>query len=397
MKILVIENELSSQRGGQELSLLDLCRGLASRGHRIILFYTRSGDLENQYKLFCEEMIRVRGYSINRKHLLESGGSLGRGLWKGMRKKVDLIYTNQYLDSLFAGMLAKATGIPFICHLRLPPPDKLCGQYRIGLSLASAFIAVSGKTRREWAERGLPSSTIDVVYNGIDLKKFLVANGDRQSFRSNLGVGENVFVVTYVGRLHPAKGVETLMEAFSRIAPNGTDCRLLICGRPAELSDKQNKPRDYRSELTTKARELRIEQKIVWKEHSDQIARLLAASDVVVLPSLWSEPFGRVIIESMACEVPVIASRVGGIPEVLMDEFSSFLFEPGSVDQLSAALFRMMDWRRKDPSLGRQCRDYVSKKFNLERTIEEVETCLSNRLAKFRGGRKMAVSFKKIH
>lgn len=396
MKILVIENELSSRRGGQELSLLDVCRGLASRGHRIILFYTHSGDLERQYRLFCEEMIRVRGYSINRKHLLESGGSLGHGLWKGMRKKVDLIYTNQYLDSLFAGMLAKGTGIPFICHLRLPPPDKLCGQYRIGLSLASAFIAVSEKTRREWVDRGLPLSAIDVVYNGIDLEKFSITNGERASFRNVLGLGENTFLVTYAGRLHPAKGVETLMEAFSQIAPNGMDRRLLICGQSAELSDQKNKSRDYRSELAAKARELRIEKKIVWQEHCEKIPLLLAASDVVVLPSLWSEPFGRVIIESMACEVPAIASRVGGIPEVLAGSFSSFLFEPGSVDQLSAVLFRMMDWRRKDPLLGKQCRDYVSKKFNLEKTIEGVETCLSSRLAKFRGGRKIAVSFKNI-
>ena len=69
--------------------------------------------------------------------------------------------------------------------------------------------------------------------------------------------------------------------------------------------------------------------------------KLLRASDVTVLPSIWSEPFGRIAIESMACETPVVASRVGGIPEILTGEFAEGLFEPGSSTDLAMDLARL--------------------------------------------------------
>jgi len=77
MRVLALENELTSMRGGQEISLLDVCRGLAGRGHPITLAYVTSGDLEEEYRRICQRVVRVRTYSIDRSRTLMSPGSRG--------------------------------------------------------------------------------------------------------------------------------------------------------------------------------------------------------------------------------------------------------------------------------------------------------------------------------
>ena len=99
-------------------------------------------------------------------------------------------------------------------------------------------------------------------------------------------------------------------------------------------------------------------------------------SDVTVLPSLWSEPFGRTNIESMACGTPVVASRIGGITEILTGEFQAGLFEPGNEQDLADTLSRIISWREKDPDLGKRCRDHVLSNYTLDKMVDGIEKVL---------------------
>lgn len=100
---------------------------------------------------------------------------------------------------------------------------------------------------------------------------------------------------------------------------------------------------------------------------------LYQASDVNVLPSIWSEPCSLGLFESLACGVPKIASRMGGNPEILAGEFADYLFEPGDAEDLAECLDRVLDWREKDPTLGIRCRQYVSDHFSYEKLIDGIE------------------------
>ena len=122
MRILALENEMTSMRGGQEISLLDVCRGLSGKGHRITLAYVTPGDLEDEYRRICHRMVRVRTYSIDRSRTPLSLRDFLVSLWAVRGERPDVVYANQYQDSLFAAIARRLRRTPFVCHLRLPPP-----------------------------------------------------------------------------------------------------------------------------------------------------------------------------------------------------------------------------------------------------------------------------------
>jgi glycosyltransferase involved in cell wall biosynthesis len=98
----------------------------------------------------------------------------------------------------------------------------------------------------------------------------------------------------------------------------------------------------------------------------------LHAADVAVVPSVWDEPFGRTVIEGMATGIPVLGSRVGGIPEIL-GPIDRLLFDRGDADQLAAKLAVTLRWRDEEPGLGRACAARVATEFSLAATVDRLE------------------------
>jgi len=105
---------------------------------------------------------------------------------------------------------------------------------------------------------------------------------------------------------------------------------------------------------------------------------ILHAADVLVLPSLCEEAFGRVIIEAMATGCPAVASNVGGIPEVLTGRFASMLFERGNEEELAARLSELQTWRRDEPELADACVAHVTGLFNLASAVDRIEQVLES-------------------
>jgi len=94
------------------------------------------------------------------------------------------------------------------------------------------------------------------------------------------------------------------------------------------------------------------------------------------VPSLWAEPFGRVVIEAMATGRPALASRTGGISEILTGEFERFLMEPGDPEVIALALESLVGWQKRETSLGARCRAHVRDYFSLDRVVDGVERSL---------------------
>jgi glycosyltransferase involved in cell wall biosynthesis len=361
-------------RGGQELSLLDVCKGLSAKGHALTLAFVTPGDLEPEYRRICERMVRVRTYAVDRSRTAASLAEFVGSLLSVRGVRPDIVYANQYLDSLFAGAARRLFGAPFVCHLRLPPPDVMCAQFRVGMSQASHLIAISEQTRRDWIATGYPADRIAVVHNGIDTARYS-RRGHTGAIRDSLGVPRDGLLVTYAGRLHPAKGVETLIEAVG-LLPRERRAHLVLAGRPAVMPGANGHPRDYRAELKGVASARGVSAAITWIDHHADIPGLFSASDVVALPSIWSEPFGRVIIEAMACETPVVASRVGGIQEILTGEFAAWMFQAGSAADLAERLVTTVDQRAADPLVGSRARAHVVNAFSVDRMVDGVERAL---------------------
>lgn len=378
MRILVLENEPSTRRGGQERSLLDVCEGLAARGHEIDLLYTTDGDLLPRYAAFCRRIRRVRAYSIDRAETLRAAVRFAAdGLSRAIGAP-DLVYANQYLDSAFGRLLSMRFRRPFVCHLRLPAPEVFCAQYRWGMAGAVRLIAISEQTRADFAARGFDPDRISVVPNGIDPRAWH-ATASPSATRAALGLPAGVPLVAFAGRLHPGKGLDVLVDALAQLPP---EAHLVLAGRAID----DGSGRDYERELRQRVDRLRLSDRVHFAGHVAAMADLFAACAVTALPSVQGEAFGRVLIESMACGTPAVGSRNGGIPSILTGEFARGLFAAGDPTACAAALARVLRWRGEEPQLAERCRAHVAQHFQIGRAVADIDDIFHRVVAAWEAG-----------
>ncbi len=375
MHIIVLEQEPSSRRGGQEAVLYDCCYGLAQRGHDITLLYANEGNLLERYREFCTSVVKVHRFTVYRKpYIFSFLADLWQTHWRIPTVRDSIVLSNQYQDSLFGRILASVKNLPFVCYLHIPPPKAPPGtfvewQWNIGMKGVKHAIAVSQKTKQDWINNGFEAEKINVVHNGVDPKVYTIDKSVSVSNQWNISDGTRV--ISYLGRLDKEKGLETLLKAFALLLKTGIDAKLLIAGKTLLQGE------EYKQSLDQIVADLGIEEHVNFLGHVTNTTSIYQLSDVTVLPSLWSEPFGRTIIESMACGTPVVASRTGGIPEILTGEFQCGLFAPGDERGLSDTLSQIIHWRDKNPQFGQRCREHVLAKFTSDKLIDGIEGVLS--------------------
>jgi len=203
--------------------------------------------------------------------------------------------------------------------------------------LASRFLLPS-EYLRNWVvrRRGMPRWRTHVLYNPIDTARFSPHPALREATRRRLGFAPDDIVIGFAGRFERQKGVFVLASALERVMAAAPPVRALWVGN-GECAPE-------------------IEGAIAMSPHaarhvrqpwSDDMVSCYSAIDVLAFPSIRRESFGRVAAEAQACGVPVVASRVGGIPETLREDESGLLVEPGDVDAWSGALLRLVE----DPML----------------------------------------------
>ncbi len=273
------------------------------------------------------------------------------------RRRVDVIHINGASFWRPAELLAaKLLGVPVIIHYHV-----INSQPGPFVSLCSAAICVSRYT----AEQSLPPSLPKpVIYNSISLERF-----DRgTSMRSALGLDEDNIVVAFLGQIREIKGVADFMTMARRIeAPNA---RFLIAG---ECRDPVRFPGSYAE--ADLARMAGGDDRIRYIGYVKQVEDVYHTADIVVVPSRWQEPLGLINLEAGACRRPVVATRVGGIPEIIHDGENGFLVAPGDVDALTAGVRRLVDDAALRERLGHRGRQLVEERFSLQ-PIREFENLL---------------------
>lgn len=363
MNLLVFEPYPDSGYGGQEKSLFEVCQGLAERGMAITLLSGADGNLLPRYEKFCRNLIRLPGpFFFQRSKSLAFPSNLSRLIWLNQSNHWDAIYVNQYGDAPLAAAIGWLLRIPVVAHLRLPPGAQLSRQYKFALRHCAELIAISQFTRQQYIETGLEPDKLHVIYNGTDLEYFTPVAKPATLPRR----------ILYLGRVCPTKGIDTLMDAFVAVHLQRPDVSMLIAGEQNEWGEKTG----YLNELRRKA--AGNGGAISFLPHQHDVRPLLAGSDLLILPSNWGEPFGRVLIEAMAMGIPVIATRDGGIPEVLSNRFDAHLVPPGKPDALAAAILKFIDWRFNEPSLGPEFRSYVESRFSQTQTHDRIFSLITN-------------------
>lgn len=379
MHIIALEQKPSSQLGGQELNLYEITNALAQRGHTITLVYLEEGDLLEKYKLFCNDLIQVKRYSVKEKTIwsfLRFSLGMPKDLHKIPTGDDSIIFCNDFSSVFFGSILSRLKNIPLVHYIQLPAYE-FKFKWRPGLAKVNRFIAVSKQTKDSWIKLGISEAKASVVYNGTDIDKFKPSD-DFHATRTELKFPNDARVISYVGRLNRDKGVETLIEAVAIAIRQDIKIHLFIAGNPV-LSPKEDSPEArvrYKQSLKQLAVNLGIEKHVHFLGHVSNTVMLYQASDVTVVPSVWPDPCPRVVIEALAAGTPVVASSIGGITEQLMPTFQEWLFEPGNYLQLSEILLSLKDWRYSQPSIGQKCRQHIFDNFSSQKMMDGIENIL---------------------
>ena len=223
------------------------------------------------------------------------------------------------------------------------------------------LIAVSTAIEAKLVHEGRDIVPIDLIRNGVDLQRY-----DHQepccTLRDEYGMEAGSQIVGVVARLEPEKGHDTLLEAWPAVLRSVPDAYLLVVGEGSR-----------RDALEALARELRIAHRIVFTGRRDDVPAVTAALDVAVLPS-YREAQGLSILEAMALSRPVVASNVGGIPEMIEDGVSGLLVPPHDPHALATAIVRLLRDHPYADTLARAGHDLVHDRFCIELMVNAISS-----------------------
>jgi len=285
------------------------------------------------------------------------------------RQRVDVLHTHLFEPSVIGLLAGRLAGTPLRLmtrhysdyhtrihkrwHVRL---DRLC------TAICHEVIAVSRHTAEHLVKvEGAPPRKVQVILNGIDFERATPSEGARARVREELGVGE-ADLVLMVARLHPEKGHEYLFQALPEMRRRAhRPFRVLLAGAGP-----------FESAYRARVQELGCGDLVRFLGFRTDIPDLMSAADILVLPSM-AEAFGLVLAEALYVGVPVVATRVGGIPEIVADGVDGLLVPSADAAALAGAIIALLNDPAKRAALAGRGRTKVEQEFSFERMVRAYE------------------------
>lgn len=355
-KVLYISN-FSDIVGGGEVSLLGLLSRLDAARFVPAVVCPAEGELAQEFRKLGIKVSIIPMPRLKWVNPVFFSRTLS-GLVKLIRaREISLVHANGSRCAVYGGIACRLTKIPMIWHVRILESDGLLDRLLAGLASVIIVNSNAVKDRFKWLK---DRNKLETVYNGIDLKKFRVLPGAART-RCELGIAPYVPLVGTVGRLDWYKAHQHFIQAAKLVKEAMPGARFLIVGEG-----------DRRAELEAKVKELGLGKDIVFAGHRRDIPAIMAALDVFVLSSV-SEGFGRVVAEAMACGKPVVATRVGGLLEVVEDGVTGKLVPPANPLALARAVIALLSDKNKAADMGAAGRRRAEALFGLEKNAEITE------------------------
>jgi glycosyltransferase involved in cell wall biosynthesis len=216
-----------------------------------------------------------------------------------------------------------------------------------------------------------------VVRLGVELGERVTGEQDgRTESRRYLGIGPERFAVGWIGRMTPVKRTDDVLVAFKQLRETGVDAVLCLVG------DGPDRP-----QLEQRAHELGVIRDTLFLGYQEDVAPFYAAFDALILPSS-NEGTPVSAIEALAAGRPVVATRVGGVPDVVQEGEDGFLVEPGATDDLAERLARLAREPELRERMGRAGRDRVLPRYAVERLVDDIDRLYRSLLTSAAGGRR---------
>ncbi len=368
-KVLMVVGTLNL--GGLEILVADLAKILKRRFSFHILCITARGKLSSQLE---EAGIPVTLIEYKRPNI----AAFAFKLFKFFKNEnFHVVHVHFHITSLWVIIAARLAAVPaVVTHIhntyfhRGFQAFKVRTYEKVISFLADKEIAVSNAVK-DFVIRNYKKKfhKIQVIYNGIDLKNF--SGKDTSGIeRQEIQIEDGARIIGTVASLTFQKGHEYLLRAMPIILESCPKCRLLLIGKGSlEQTLKQ---------LT---KELGLEKKVTFLGVKENISLWLKTIDIFVLPSLW-EGLPIALIEAMACVKPIVATNVGGIPEVVEDGKTGILVPPGNSVALANAILSILIDSKKSDQMGQAGKARANKHFSIEKTAFQIERLYAELLKK---------------
>ena len=288
------------------------------------------------------------------------------------QNRFDLVHTQLVTAIVLGSMASKWLGIPSVATLHTldaPPPGTRTEKRRLLMwwalrRFADRVIAVSEQTRRHHVQAGgLPPDKLLLLYNGVDCARFQVQVKQwRAAVRRELGIAAHAPLLMTVAVLREPKGIQHMVAAMPRIVAREPETRYVVVGGGP-----------YASELQTRVQQSPAVDAIRLIGPRDDIPELLSAADIFVHPTL-DDALPTVLAEAMAAGKAIIASDVGGVPEMIQDGTNGILISPGDVAALEDACLTLISNTTLQQRMGVQSRAIAERKFNVNHQVAELDS-----------------------
>jgi glycosyltransferase involved in cell wall biosynthesis len=382
MKICLLSEAFYPVVGGAESHSKLLARELVERGHEVIVITRR---VETSFPVVDE----IEGARIYR--VPPAGGSPRLGKYfmvpfaaKALyahREEYDVVYvcgirTLGVVGVFMARLLGKA------CALRSESMGELNGDFAredlieehsylaplIGaavnvrnsiLKRADCFVSISSAITEEYQTAGVDEEKIAVIPNGIDMERFRPAtDNEDQRLRSKLNLPPK-WLATYTGKLNKGKGVSVLLKAWVDLIKRSPDLHLVLVGSGSgQYLSCEDELRDF-----VHAHDLG--EYVTFTGYVENVEDYLRASNCFAFPSR-SEAFGLSLAEAMACGLPCVATKIGGIPDFVTDRKDGILVPVGDATALEQAIWQLYSHEEKASKMGARARDAIQRRFSIQ-------------------------------
>jgi glycosyltransferase involved in cell wall biosynthesis len=367
--------------GGPPKVAFDVCKELAKRGHYVEVYTTNAYDQKRNFKPLDKQIV-IRNIKVTYfsnfpkiKNLYVAPEMIVK-LWK-ILEDFDIVHVHfgRQLYDAFFGLGGKKICTPYVlqAHGALPHIgrmrrtkivyDKLFGWRTI--RNASKVIALNCVEAEQYKAIGVPEEKIAIIPNGIDFSEYadLPPKG---SFKRKFNIPEDRKIILYLGRIHKIKGIDVLVKAYAHLKNemNVNDAVLVVAG-----------PDDgFLNEVKSLTYNLGIADSVLFTGplYGRDKLEAFVDSEIYVLPSRY-ETFPMTILEAYACGKPIIASKIDGLKDLVIDGETGLLFEPENVKQLVEKMIYLLNNDEKAMEIARKARILVKEKYTIDKVIDVLE------------------------
>ena len=357
----VVHVVLSLDVGGLERNVVNQVREGQKLGQRVsVVCLERPGTLAEQVRALGGKVVS-----------LDKRAGLRPGLVLRMRRvlaalRPDVVHTHQLATLLYGGMAARTLGVPVVLHTehgREPyatrRKTRILG--RLAGCFADRFYCLTQDMASAVRAAGVAGDRVRLIQNGIDISKFTETVYDTAALRQSLSIPLDAPLIGTVGRLSEVKRQDVLICAFARVRDRYPDARLILVGDGPLLE-----------ELRALANGIGIGDAVHFVGYQPHSAPYLQAMDIFALTSR-SEGMPQAVLEASVMGLPVVASRVGGLPEVINDGVTGILFEPGDDQGIATALCDLIADPQRRRELGAAAKARVQVNFSVTRMAGEYQ------------------------